>query len=207
MSRCMPVNRVVLLVLFVVLLTVAAPAQYRASIQGVITDPQGAVISGAKVTLTNTETGKVQETTSNDSGIYNFGALPPSTFKLVVDKAGFKTQVLDYVKVIPEQINAVNVELAVGSATETVTVNAAEAPLIDTETGQISGTITSAQIQSMPVFGRDIFQTVQLAPGFFGDGARNGSGDTNSIPGNQGPGGSGASTGVYATENRSQVSG
>jgi len=207
MSRCKLVNRVVLLLLSLALLTVAAQAQFRASIQGTVTDSQGAIIPGAKVTLTNLETGKTQDSTSNDAGIYNFGALPPSHFKLEASKDGFKTQVLDNVGVIAEQINAINIVLQVGTATETITVNASDTPLIDTETGQISGTITSAQIQTMPVFGRDIFQTVQLAPGFFGDGARNGSGDTNNIPGNQGPGGSGASTGVYATENRSQVTG
>lgn len=207
MSRRKRVNRVVVLVSLVVLVTVAAHAQYRASIQGVITDPQGAIVPGAKVTLTNLETGKTQETTSNDAGIYNFGALPPSSFKLEVSKDGFKTKLYDHVQIIAEQVNAVDVELEVGTATETITVNAAEAPLIDTETGQISGTITSAQIQTMPVFGRDIFQTVQLAPGFFGDGSRQGNGNTQNVPGNQGPGGSGAATGVYATENRTQVSG
>src|SRR5271157_1833953 len=123
-------------------LTVCLPlqAQYRASIQGLITDSTGAIIPGAKVTLTNMETGKVSVDTSNSAGIYNFGALPPSHFKLEVSMDGFKTKVLDNVPVIAEQINAVNVELEVGSTTQTVTVNASDTPLIDTETGQISGT-------------------------------------------------------------------
>jgi hypothetical protein len=203
----MPVIRVVLLVSFLFLLTDAALGQYRASIQGLITDATGAIIPGAKVTLTNLETGKAQETTSNDAGIYNFGALPPSHFKVVVEKDGFRPKVLDNVAIIAEQQNALNVKLEVGNASETITVNESETPLIDTETGQISGTITGAQIQTMPVFGRDIFQTVQLAPGFFGDGSRDGNGNTESIPGNQGPGGSGAASGVYQTENRSQVTG
>jgi hypothetical protein len=183
----------------------ALHAQYRASIQGLVTDPEGAIIPGAKATLSNLETGRVQETTSNDSGIYNFGALPPSTFKLEVSKEGFKTKVLDNVQVIAEQVNGINVQLDVGAAAQTITVNESETPLVDTETATVGGSITSAQLQSMPVFGRDIFQVVQLAPGFFGDGSRNGSGDTQAIPGNQGPGGSGAATGVYATENRPQV--
>ena len=209
MSRCTWVNRVVLLASFLILtfFSVGALAQYRASIQGVVTDAQGAVIPGAKITLTNLETNRSQETTSNDAGIYNFGALPPSHFKVEVSRDGFQTKVLDNVAIIAEQQNALNVELEVGSATTTVNVNASETPLIDTETAQISGTITGNEIQNLPVFGRDVFQVVQLAPGFFGDGARSGSGDTNALPGNQGPGGSGASTGVYATENRSQVTG
>lgn len=207
MSRCMPVIRVVLLVSFVVLLTGAALGQYRASIQGLITDSTGAIIPGAKVTLTNLETGKTQVDTSNAAGLYNFGALPPSHFKVEVAKDGFKTKVLDNVPIMAEQINALNVELEVGSTTQTVTVNASDTPLIDTETAQVGGTITSAQLQTLPVFGRDVFQSVQLAPGFFGDGSRDGGGGTQAIPGNQGPGGSGAATGVYATENRTQVSG
>ena len=84
MSRCRWVNRVVLSTSFllVIFLSVGAQAQYRASIQGVVTDPEGAVIPGAKVTLTNLETSRSQVTTSNDAGIYNFGALPPSHFKI-----------------------------------------------------------------------------------------------------------------------------
>jgi hypothetical protein len=207
MMSCKSLVRLTLAAILLVVFASALHAQYRASIQGVVTDPEGAIIPGAKATLTNLETGKSQDATSSSEGIYNFGALPPSRFKLEVSKEGFKTKILDNVAIIAEQVNAINVELEVGTATETVTVNAEETPLIDTETAQISGTITGKEIETMPVFGRDIFQTVQLAPGFFGDGARNGSGDTNSIPGNQGPGGSGASTGVYATENRTQVTG
>jgi hypothetical protein len=206
MMSCKQLFRLAQAAILLVVFASALHAQYRASIQGVVTDPEGAIIPGAKATLTNLETGKSQETTSNSEGIYNFGALPPSHFKIEVSKEGFKTKVLDNVSIIAEQVNSVNVELEIGTATETVTVNASETPLIDTETGQISGTITNQQIENMPVFGRDVFQTVQLAPGYFGDGSRTGTGDTNSIPGNQGPGGSGAATGVYATENRSQVS-
>jgi len=205
MMSCKSLFRLMLAAILLVVFASALHAQYRASIQGVITDPEGAIIPGAKATLTNLETGKMLEATSNSEGIYNFGALPPSHFKLEVSKEGFKTKVLDNVPIIAEQINAVNVELEVGAATQTVTVNAEEAPLIDTETAQISGTITNQQLQNLPVFGRDIFQAVQLAPGYFGDGSRDGSGGTQSIPGNQGPGGSGAATGVYATENRTQV--
>ena len=205
MTSSRTLHRLALMGFLLLVLTSALQAQYRASIQGVITDPQGAIVPGAKVTLTNLETSKTQTDTSNSAGIYNFGALPPSRFKLEISKDGFKTKVYDNVQVIAEQVNALDVELEVGTATETVTVNAEDVPLIDTETAQISGTITNKQIQSLPVFGRDVFQVVQLAPGFFGDGSRTGSGDTNALPGNQGPGGSGAATGVYATENRTQV--
>jgi hypothetical protein len=65
-------------------------AQYRASIQGVVTDPSGAVIPGATLTLTDTGTNETQVRTSDAAGIYNFNALPPDVFTLAVEKEGFQ---------------------------------------------------------------------------------------------------------------------
>src|ERR1700719_1847609 len=92
----------------------SAHAQYRASIQGVVTDPQGSVVSGATVTLKNLDTNQTLTATTNDNGIYNFNALPSSKYSLTVEKAGFKQKVLDNVGVIPEQANALNIQLEVG---------------------------------------------------------------------------------------------
>src|SRR6266478_2632932 len=86
----------------------AAHAQYRASIQGVVTDPQGAVVSGATLTLKNLDTNQTLTTTTDDNGIYNFNALPSSKYSLTIEKAGFKQKVLDNVGVIPEQANGFN---------------------------------------------------------------------------------------------------
>ena len=66
-------------------LTIAAHAQYRASITGTVTDTTGAVIPGAKITLTDTETNKVLTTTSDANGLYTFNALPPSRFTIVAE--------------------------------------------------------------------------------------------------------------------------
>src|SRR6266436_885475 len=129
----MIVQGLLLLVCFGVLLP-SASAQYRASIQGVVTDAQGSVVGGATVTLQNEETNQTLTTTTDDNGVYNFNSLPPSRFTLAVEKAGFKKKVLKGVGVISEQANSVNVQLEVGAASETVTVNGDETPLIDTET-------------------------------------------------------------------------
>lgn len=122
-----------------VFLAAAAEAQYRASIQGVVTDPQGTLVSGATVTLTNHETSQTLTTTTNDSGIYNFNGLPPSQYSITAEKPGFKKKVLDNVSVIAEQANAVNIQLEVGQVTESITVSADSTPLIDTETSQPVG--------------------------------------------------------------------
>jgi hypothetical protein len=186
-------------------LTEVGQAQYRTSIQGTVTDPSGAVVSGATVTLTNNETNQTLQATTTDAGVYAFNALLPSTYTISVEKSGFQKKVLDHVQVIAEQANAVNVELAVGEASQTVTVSGSSLPAIDTETGMISGTITTQQVQQMPSFGRDVFQLAQLAPGAFGDGSQGAGGGTNNLPGNAGPGGSGANNGIFQTENQVQV--
>lgn len=196
--------RTVLLVVCIIFTTVLAHAQYRASIQGVITDPQGAAVPGATVTLTDKDTNRTLTTTSNDGGIYNFNALPPDHFLLMAEKTGFKKNVLDNLTVIAEQANAINVQLEIGTTTETVTVNGAAVPQIDTETAQISGTVTSQEIQKLPSFGRDVFQLAQLAPGAFGDGAQSAGGGSFNLPGSN-SGASGATDGIFKTENAPQI--
>lgn len=76
---------------------------------------------------------------------------------------------------------------------------------IDTESGQLQGTVTNDQIQKMPSYGRDVFQLLQLAPGSFGDGSRAGGGATSSLPGSE-QSGTSATSGIFQTENAGQVS-
>src|ERR1700733_1431884 len=96
-----------------------AEAQYRPSIQGTVTDTTGAVIPGANLTLTNPATGEKQTRVSNDAGVYNFNALPAAPFRLEVEKDGFEKKVIDNLQLIPEQANAVNVQLTIGVASQT----------------------------------------------------------------------------------------
>jgi len=186
-------------------LATAAFAQYRASIQGVIVDAQGAVVQGATVTLTFKETNTSKTSTSDSGGIYTFTALAPGHYAMTVEKTGFKKKVLDDIEVTAEQATALNVQLDLGQVSETVMVSAAT-PAIDTESGTVAGNITNSEIQALPSFGRDVFQLLQLAPGVFGDGARNAGGDTNGLPATQGPGGTSAGSGIFQTENRPQIS-
>src|SRR6267378_1098932 len=197
--------RAALSLVFVFFLVAAAHAQYRASIQGVVTDPQGAVVSGATVTLKNLETNQTVIAETNDNGIYNFNSLSPSRYSITVEKAGFKQKILDNVGVIAEQANALNIRLEVGQVTESITVSGDSTPLMDTETASVAGTVSSNEIQHMPSFGRDVFQLLQLAPGVFGDGAQGNGGGSQNLPGTQGPGATGGNAGIFATENGPQV--
>jgi len=193
------------LVCFSLLLSFSvARAQYRASLRGTVTDPQGSVVSGAKVTLTNTDTSATLVSTSDDNGIYQFNALPSAPYRLTIERTGFKKKVLAHVEIIPEQPNALDLPLEVGEVQQTVTVTETTQAL-DTETANVSGTVTSNEIQHMPSFGRDVFQLIQLAPGVFGDGAQGSAGGGENIPGTQGPGATGGSQGIFQTENGPQA--
>jgi len=206
MSRSRFACHVFLLAICSMLLTPLVQAQYRTSIQGVVTDPTGAVVPGATLTLINPATGERQVRTSNDSGVYNFNALAAAPFRLEVERQGFEKKVLERLELIPEQPNAVNVELAVGSEAQTVNVDASLLPPLDTETASVNGVISSNQVQHMPSFGRDPLKLVQLAPGILGDSAQASGGGGFNLPGTEtGGGASGGDTGIFGTENGSQV--
>src|SRR3984893_4640825 len=193
------------LLFFVLLLSFsAAHAQYRASLRGTVTDPQGSAVVGAKVTLTNTDTSSTLVSISDDNGIYQFNALSPAPYRLTVEQQGFKKKVLEHVQIIPEQPNALDLPLEVGEGPQTVTVSETTQAL-DTDTATVGGTVTTNEIQHMPSFGRDVFQLIQLAPGVFGDGAQGGGGNGVNIPGTQGPGATGGNQGIFQTENGPQA--
>ena len=100
--------RSVSVVACLILSAAMAHAQYRTSIQGVVTDPTGAVVPGAHLTLTNPATGEKQVRDSNDAGVFNFNALAAAKFRLEVEKDGFQKKVIDNLELIPEQANSVN---------------------------------------------------------------------------------------------------
>ena len=182
-------------------------AQYRASIQGTVTDSQGGVIPNAKLTLTNKETNETQVRTSNDAGVYSFNALPAARFKLVVNRDGFQEKVLDDLQLIPEQPNAVNVVLQPGAVTTTVTVDASTQPALDTETATTQRTISDNEVQHMPVYERDATSLIRLVPGVQADGAQAAGGGGFQAPGTQtgassgGGGNLGHTSSIFATEN------
>jgi hypothetical protein len=184
----------------------AASAQYRGSLRGTVTDPQGNAVSDATATLTNTDTSATLVSTSSDTGLYQFNALPAAPYRLTIEHPGFKKKVLEHVEIIPEQPNSLDLQLEIGDVQQTVTVTETTQAL-DTETANLSGTVTSNQIQHLPSFGRDVLKLAQLAPGSFADGAQGGGGSNNyNIPGTQTGGGqSGGADGIFKTENGAQV--
>jgi Carboxypeptidase regulatory-like domain len=192
---------------FCLCLCTPAFAQFRTSIQGVVTDPEGLVVPGATLTLKNLQTNETVVRTANEDGVFNFNALPADHFSLTVDKAGFKKKVLDNLQLIPEQPNALNVKLELGVESTTVTVDASLAPALDTQTADTGRAITDNEIQHMPVYQRDATSLIQLAPGVLASGAQAGGGGGYQAPGTQTGASSGGggnlqhSSSIFSTEN------
>src|SRR5215216_6745343 len=116
--------RAALCAFFLLTLATSARAQFRAAVQGTVTDQSGAVVPEATLTLKNNETGRVQTATSGGEGFYRISELPPGTYTLTVEKAGFKKTAFENVAVNAEQMQGLDVTLTTGEVAETVTVTA-----------------------------------------------------------------------------------
>jgi predicted peptidase len=117
------------------------------SIRGVVTDPNGAVVSGAQVTLTRKSTGGTQTAQSNNSGQFEFSnLLPADDYSLSVEAQNFKSVSLTDVRVSVNQATDLPVQLSPGQVTETVTVTAGGAELVDTTSANLSKAFSSRQV-------------------------------------------------------------
>jgi hypothetical protein len=196
--------RVVLSQLFLLTLFSVAHAQFKAGIQGTVSDSAGGLLPAAKLTLTNTETGKSQETTTSDQGFYRISSLAPGKYKLVVEKDGYKQKVFDDLVVNAEAVQGLDVALEPGDVTAVVTVEQESAQTLSTENANVDKGITNLEVRRLPQFGRDPYELTRLTPGVFGDFARGGSGAAVNLPNQSGPGGSNST--IFQTENQPQIS-
>lgn len=89
--------------LFLLLLATTTSAQFKASVQGTVTDTSGAIIPEAAITLTNKETNKEQTTTASDEGFYRISGLPPGQYTISAEKAGYKMKMVDKLTVNEEE--------------------------------------------------------------------------------------------------------
>jgi len=133
------------------------------SIQGTVTDPSGAVLSGAKVTITERATNQIITTKTNSSGVYTSGALVPGDYLVRVEASGFKAAQEPIIVLVGNTANG-NIKLAVGLASETIEVQASQIQ-VNTEQATVQGVLTSSQIENLPVNGRNFLDLAQLEPG------------------------------------------
>mgnify|MGYP000875212022 CR=1 FL=1 len=146
------------------------PAQQAATatLEGVVTDPQGAVIPNAKLTVKNTATGQTRDLQTDESGVYRFIALQPGTYELTVSASNFTTAKRGSIALSVGQKLNLDVTLAVGASTETVTVTA-EAPVVETTRTNVAGSVGERQVRALPVNGRNFLDFVTLTPGVVRD--------------------------------------
>jgi len=143
--------------------TVAAQTVSTGSIQGTITDPQGAVVPGAKVTITDQATGQRITVTSSGAGTYTSGALIPGNYLVRVEQAGFRTVELPVVVQVGVTAPG-SIRLSIGQRGEVVTVEASEVR-VNTEQAAVQGVLTGQQIDNLPLGGRNFLDLAQLEPG------------------------------------------
>jgi hypothetical protein len=133
-------------------------------ILGRVADPTGAVLSAAKITLTNEATGISRDANSNDSGDYSFVEVAPGTYTLQFELTGFKKNVQKNVIVDVNQVVTLNSTLQIGGSQETVEVTS-EAPQVDTTSTQLGAVINDRSVNELPLNTRDTYQFLQLQPG------------------------------------------
>src|SRR5262245_6470446 len=139
---------------------------FLGSISGIVTDATGAVIAGARVTVTDVERNTVFTAASNETGLYVVPRLPIGRYRIVVEKTGFRTHSIRDFSLAAEQRAAVDVSLAVGAEAVEVTVTAA-AQLVESTTSTLSGTLPTKSITDLPLNNRNIFSLTSLLPGVF----------------------------------------
>ncbi len=143
------------------------------SLSGDVTDPSGAAIAGAKITIRNVATDISRQAVSNERGSYVADFLSPATYDVTVEHPGFKRKLIQGVTIDVNQSVALNVALDLGDVVQEVAVQAV-APLMQTSESSVNSTIEYRQVQDLPLNGRQFLQLALLIPGA-----------TNSAPGSR----------------------
>jgi hypothetical protein len=149
-------------------LTMPIPASAQTNttgaIDGVISDPTGAIVPNASVAVTNAANGATYKATTGGNGEYRVSQLPPGAYNIAVSASGFQTS-KQTIQVSIGQVATGNLALTVGQTATTVEVTGSEVPLLHTDDAQISTTFTQQQVENLPNPGNDLTFVAQTAPG------------------------------------------
>jgi Carboxypeptidase regulatory-like domain/TonB dependent receptor-like, beta-barrel len=161
---------VLLAVLLAPVAAIGQPA--AANLEGIVTDPSGAVLPGANVVANQPATGFSRETTTNDNGLYRFSNLPVGVYIVKVSLQGFTIQQHTDIQLTVGSTARVDITMALGNITETTQV-IAETPLLKTSDGSIGTTVTNEHVENLPLNGRQFANLAVFTPGvqlgFFDD--------------------------------------
>ncbi len=175
-----------LLSLALVLAWSPSAAAQSPSLNGFVTDPSGAAVAGAQVTVRNVNTGAERATVSGRGGGYQVLALPVGDYEIIVKKPGFAQTIRTGIQLAVGQVAAANLRLSVGSVRQQVTVNA-NAAAVNLTTADVSGLVGEQQVSGLPLNGRSYDELLTLNPGVvnFTSQKAGGIGVSNSTVGNE----------------------
>src|SRR5581483_4815143 len=139
-------------------------AQVSAALSGTVTDPSGALVQGATVTVKDIDTGATRSAITDGSGHYQASALPVGQYEIRAGKPGFTTVLRTGIRLVVGQNATVDLRLQVGDTNQQVTVNA-DAALVTVTTTDISGLVGQQQIRDLPLNGRSFDELLTLNPG------------------------------------------
>lgn len=137
----------------------------QGTIAGTITDPMGAAVPGATVEARNNTGSEDRTVMTGPNGEYRVDAVTPSTYTISVTKTGFSKKEIKDIVVPASVVTSVNAELALGDVSQTVTVEAGGAATIQTESGELSASITSQEVSQMPIITGNPIDLVLTLPG------------------------------------------
>src|SRR5436190_1898227 len=140
-------------------------AQDTAQITGTITDPSGAAVGNAQVTITSVEQGTTRTAVTNSSGEYLFPALPVGSYDMAVAAPGFKKYEAKGIKLNVGQKARNDVKMQVGAVAESVNVEGTNVAQVETQSSELAGVVTGKQITQLELNGRNFTQLVTLVPG------------------------------------------
>jgi len=151
--------------LFALLFSLPLAAQKTSgTIRGTVTDPSGAVVAGAQVTVTNVNTAATRVATTGSEGLYAFTDLQPGVYDVKISHPKFRESVTKNLELNVSSEAVVNASLQLGSVTEQVTVEA-NAVQVETNTGTVGNVVEGNQVRELPMNGRSFAQLTQLQPG------------------------------------------
>jgi hypothetical protein len=145
-------------------LAALATAQSTSQLNGSVSDPSGASVPGATITLTGAATGLQRTTTSNGAGLYQFLDVPPGDYRLEATASGFARYAVSDVKLVVKTPSTINVKFQVAGVAELVTVEG-QAPLINRTDASLGNTIEENQIAELPIADRNVVYLLSLQPG------------------------------------------
>jgi outer membrane receptor protein involved in Fe transport len=174
-----------LVFLFVLLLSsrILFAQTITSSVNGTVTDPAGAVVPGAKITITNVETNVTTTAETNTAGVYNIRFIQVGRYTLTVEASGFARQVSQPFTLEAGQNAKLDSQLSVQGTASSVNVDSELVPLINTENAQLATTLDKTAIEAVPLIGRNFIQLTMFVPGAVSTTPANFSGDSSNFAG------------------------